>query len=322
MSTEPVEPSVGGNQATQSSVLSPQSSYSYLTHLECTYCDARLAADELRTVCPECGKVLYPRYDLAAAGRAMTREALAARPFDLWRYHEVLPVRDPANAVSLGEGGTPLLPLPRFGARIGLPGLLAKDEGLNPTASFKSRGLCMAISRAKELGARAVAIPSAGNAAAAMAAYAARAGLAAYVFMPKDTPPTMPAECAAYGAHVYLVDGLINDCGAIVREHAGPRGWFDVSTLKEPYRVEGKKTMGYELAEQLGWTLPDVIVYPTGGGTGIVGVWKAFEELEALGLIGSKRPRMVSVQAEGCSPIVRAFESGQRFAEPWKEAHT
>ncbi len=296
--------------------------HSYMTHLECTYCGARLEADELRTVCPECGKVLYPRYDLAAAAGAMTREALAARPFDLWRYHEVLPVRDPANAVSLGEGGTPLLPLPRFGARIGVPGLLAKDEGLNPTASFKSRGLCMAISRAKELGATAVAIPSAGNAASAMSAYAARAGLAAYVFMPKDTPATMPAECAAYGAQVYLVDGLINDCGKIVRENTAAKGWFDVSTLREPYRAEGKKTMGYELAEQLGWTVPDVIVYPTGGGTGIVGMWKAFAELEEMGFIGPARPKMVCVQAEGCAPIVRAFEAGERHAPLWEGAHT
>jgi threonine synthase len=200
--------------------------------------------------------------------------------------------------------------------------LFAKDEGLNPTGSFKSRGLCMAVSRAKELGARAVAAPSAGNAASAMAAYAARAGLPAYVFMPEDTPPIMKGECAAYGAHVYLVKGLINDAGKIVRDNAAARGWFDVSTLKEPYRAEGKKTMGFELAEQFGWSLPDVIVYPTGGGTGIVGMWKAFAELEAMGFIGPERPRMVSVQSDGCAPIVRAFEAGERHAPLWEGAHT
>ncbi len=296
--------------------------YSYLTHLDCTYCGATYSADDLHTLCPACGKVLYPRYDLAGAAAAMTREALAERPFGLWRYHEVLPVRNPANVVTLGEGGTPLLPLERFGASIGVPGLLAKDEGLNPTASFKARGLCMAISRAKELGVRAVAIPSAGNAASAMSAYAARAGMAAYVFMPQDTPPIMKAECAVYGAHVYLVDGLINDAGKIVRENGGARGWFDVSTLKEPYRVEGKKTMGYEIADQLGWTLPDVIIYPTGGGTGIVGMWKAFAEMEAMGLIGPERPKMVCVQSEGCAPIVRAFEEGERHAPLWQGART
>ncbi len=296
--------------------------HSYLTHLECTNCGATYAADERHTLCPACAKVLYPRYDLRAAGKALTREALARRPFTLWRYHEVLPVRDPANVVTLGEGGTPLLPLARFGAAVGVPGLMAKDEGLNPTGSFKARGLCMAISRAKELGIAAVAIPSAGNAASAMAAYAARAGLAAYVFMPQDTPPIMKGECAAYGARVYLVDGLINDAGKIVREHAAARGWFDVSTLKEPYRVEGKKTMGYEIAEQLGWELPEVIVYPTGGGTGIVGMWKAFAEMEALGLIGPARPKMVCVQSDGCAPIVRAFERGEDHAPLWPGAHT
>jgi threonine synthase len=296
--------------------------YSFLTHLECTACGKEHDADERHTLCPACAKVLYPRYDLAGAAGALTREALAARPWDLWRYHEVLPVRDPAHAVTLGEGGTPLLPLPRYGAAIGLPGLLAKDESLNPTASFKARGLCMAISRAKELGVRAVAIPSAGNAAAALAAYAARAGLAAYVFMPKDTPAIMRAECAAYGAQVYLVDGLINDAGKIVREHGGGRGWFDVSTLKEPYRVEGKKTMGYEIAERLGWALPDAIVYPTGGGTGIVGMWKAFAEMEALGLIGPARPKMICVQADGCAPIVHAFARGEAHAPLWAGART
>ena len=296
--------------------------YSTLTHLECTFCGTPHAADTLQTVCTACGKVLYARYDLAAARATMTRDALARRPFTLWRYHEVLPVRDPAFVFTLGEGGTPLLPVPRFGAAIGLPGLLAKDESGNPTGSFKARGMAVAIARAKELGARAVAAPSAGNAASAMTAYAARAGLPAYVFMPQDAPTIMQAECVAYGAHVYLVDGLINDAGKIVREHSAARGWFDVSTLKEPYRAEGKKTMGYELAEQLDWTLPDAIIYPTGGGTGIVGMWKAFAELEELGLIGPERPKMICVQAVGCAPIVEAFNRGERHAPLFAGART
>ena len=295
---------------------------SYLTHLDCTFCGKTYSADELQTICPNCGKVLYARYDLEAAGRSMTKEALASRPFTMWRYREVLPVRDAANVVTLGEGGTPLLPMARFGGAIGLPRLLAKDEGGNPTGSFKARGMAMAISKAKELGARAVAAPSAGNAASAMSAYAARAGLAAYVFMPQDTPHIMKAECTAYGAHVYLVDGLINDAGKIVRENSAARGWFDVSTLKEPYRQEGKKTMGYEIAEQLGWTLPDAIIYPTGGGTGIVGMWKAFAEMEAMGLIGPQRPQMIAVQSDGCAPIVNAFRAGERHAPLFANAHT
>lgn len=295
---------------------------SYLLDLVCTACGAEHDAGRLQTVCPHCGKVLYPRYDLQRAAQAMTKEALASRPFTLWRYREVLPVLADDNVVTLGEGGTPLLPMTRYGASIGVDGLLAKDEGLNPTGSFKARGLCMAVSRAKELGAPAVAIPSAGNAASAMAAYAARADIPAYVFMPQDTPTIMQAECAAYGAHVYLVAGLINDAGKIVRENSAAQGWFDVSTLKEPYRVEGKKTMGYELAEQLGWTLPDVIIYPTGGGTGIVGMWKAFDEMEQMGLIGSARPKMVVVQSAGCAPIVKAFEDGEQHAPLWSGAQT
>jgi len=296
--------------------------YSYLTHLECTFCGATYEANELQTICAKCGKVLYARYNLAAARDAMTKEALASRPFTLWRYHEVLPVLDPANVVALGEGGTPLLPLSHFGQTIGLPKLLAKDESGNPTGSFKARGMALAISRAKELGAHAVAAPSAGNAASAMSAYAARAGLPAYVFMPQDTPTIMKAECTAYGAHVYLVDGLINDAGKIVRENSAARGWFDVSTLKEPYRAEGKKTMGYEIAEQLGWELPDAIIYPTGGGTGIVGMWKAFAEMEELGLIDSRRPKMICVQSTGCAPIVEAFERGERHAPLFEDAQT
>ncbi len=295
---------------------------SYLTHLECTACGATYPADRLATTCPACAKVLYARYDLAAAARQMTKAALASRPWNLWRYAEILPVRDPDAAPRLGEGGTPLLAVPALGRAFDLDRLMVKDEGRNPTGSFKARGLAMAVARAKELGARAVAIPSAGNAAAAMAAYAARAGLPAHVVMPADTPAAIRAECHALGARVMLVAGLINDAGKIVRENAAARGWFDVSTLKEPYRVEGKKTMGLELAEELGWRLPDAIVYPTGGGTGIVGMWKAFAELEAMGLIGPKRPKMIVVQAEGCAPIVRAYERGERQAPLWEDAAT
>jgi len=295
---------------------------SHLTHLECTACGATFDHARLTKTCPDCGKVLYARYDLDAAAREMTPEALSRRAWNLWRYGEILPVQDAANRLTLGEGGTPILPAPTLGRRFGLSRLAVKDEGLNPTGSFKARGLGMAVSRAKELGAEAVAIPSAGNAAAAMAAYAARAGLPAVVAMPADAPAVMQAECLAYGARVLLVDGLINDAGAVIRDGSARHGWFDVSTLKEPYRAEGKKTMGLELAEQLGWRLPDVIIYPTGGGTGIVGMWKAFAELQALGLIGSERPRMVVVQAAGCAPIARAFADGERHAPAWQDAAT
>lgn len=295
---------------------------SYLTHLECTACGETYEADQLITTCPACGKVLYAKYDLAAAAKAMTPDVLAARPWNLWRYFEIMPVQDPAHALTIGEGGTPLLDAPVLAHDLGFQQILIKDEGQNPTGSFKSRGLGAAISRAKELGATAVAIPSAGNAAAAMSAYAARGGLDAYVFMPADTPEVMVAECFVYGANVFLVDGLINDAGKIVREGAGDRGWFDVSTLKEPYRAEGKKTMGLEIAEQLGWRVPDAIIYPTGGGTGIVGMWKAFDELEQMGLIGSKRPKMIVVQSDGCAPIVRAFAARKRHADLWEGAQT
>jgi threonine synthase len=295
---------------------------SCLAGLRCTSCGEAYPADEIHTTCPACGKVLFAEYDLARAARTLTPEALSSRPWMLWRYHELMPVRDPASRLTLGEGGTPLLRAERLGQALGLSRLWLKDESQNPTGSFKARGLAAAISRAKELGARAVAIPSAGNAAAAMSAYAARAGLPAYVFMPEDTPAAMPAECRAYGARVFLVRGLINDCGRVVRAGTERFGWMDVSTLKEPYRAEGKKTMGMELAEQLGWRLPDAIVYPTGGGTGIVGMWKAFDELEQIGLIGPHRPRMIVVQAEGCAPIVRAFRAGVRHANPWPEART
>jgi threonine synthase len=291
-------------------------------HLECTRCGKTYDSERLHRLSPCCEKPLYPRYDLEAIGRRLRREDLAGRGADLWRYAELLPVRDPANAVRLGEGWTPLLDVPRLAARLGMERVWIKDEGQNPTASFKARGLCMAISRAKELGIGEVALPSAGNAGSATAAYAAAAGIRAHVVVPADTPVPIVEEIRALGADLELLEGLITDCGARVAEGVREHGWFDLSTLKEPYRVEGKKTMGYELAEQLGWTLPDVIVYPTGGGTGLVGMWKAFEEMERLGWIGPARPRMVSVQAAGCAPIVRAWEAGDDAAAPWEGAHT
>jgi threonine synthase len=295
---------------------------SHLSHLECTACARRQDADRLHTVCPACGKVLYARYDLDAVRRVLPREALRDRAPTLWRYREVLPVRDARAVVTLGEGMTPLLPASRLGAALGCSSLLVKEEGLNPTGSFKARGQAVAVSRAVELGAHALAIPSAGNAGGAMAAYAARAGVPAHVFMPRDVPAANVVECVLYGARVALVAGLISDCGRLVRQGTTSRGWFDLSTLREPYRQEGKKTMGYELAEQLGWSLPDVILYPTGGGTGIVGMWKAFDEMQRLGWIDGRRPKMISVQAAGCAPIVRALDAGARHAEPWGDART
>ncbi len=295
---------------------------SCLVDLTCSYCGQRYDADKLQTTSPCCGKVLLANYDLERAATTLTPANLAERPWTLWRYEELLPLRERANVLTLGEGGAPLLSVANLGRELGLSRLLIKDEGQNPTGSFKARGLAVAVSRAKELGATVLAIPSAGNAAAAMSAYAARGGLAAKVAMPRDTPPAMIAECVAYGADVTLVDGLIDDCGKLIRERSAEEGWFDVSTLKEPYRAEGKKTMGLELAEQLGWRLPDAIIYPTGGGTGIVGMWKAFAELEAMGLIGPKRPKMIVVQAANCAPIVRAFEQGERHAPKWENATT
>jgi threonine synthase len=301
---------------------------SFLSHLECTACGLRHDAERLQTVCTACGKVLYARYDLDGVRQSVTPADFATRRWDMWRYAELLPVRDVANVVSLGEGLTPLVELRRDAARaVGLERgtVLLKDEGQNPTASFKARGLSAAVSRARELGATSIALPSAGNAGAAAAAYAAAAGLKAHVAMPRDVPDLNRVEASMYGADVTLVDGLISDAGRLIRERAPLHGWFDVSTLKEPYRQEGKKTMGIELADQGGWgqtCLPDVIVYPTGGGTGIVGMRKAFDELEALGWIGPQRPRMVVVQADGCAPIVRAFQLGARYAEPWENAQT
>jgi len=296
---------------------------SYLTHLECGHCAARHDADVLQNLCRECGKPLLARYDTdGARADGFTPARLVDRPPTMWRYAEMLPVRDEDFRLCLGEGGTPLVRAGRLGAELGFETLLLKDEGTNPTTSFKARGLGMAVSRAWELGVRAVSIPSAGNAAGAMSAYAALAGLESHVFMPRDVPRPFISECKALGAQVNLVDGLITDCGRIAAEGVMEHGRFDISTLKEPYRLEGKKTMGYELAEQLDWQLPDVIVYPTGGGTGLVGMWKAFAEMEALGWIDARRPRMVSVQAEGCAPMVRAFDAGEEFATPWEGAHT
>jgi threonine synthase len=293
-----------------------------ITHLECAACGLEHEAQRLHNLCRECGKPLLVRYDLERAGRNLTKESLSGRRADMWRYREVLPVESDENIVTLGEGWTPLLRTERLGQQLGLRNLFIKDESQNPTQSFKARGMTTAVSMAKELGVRKLAVPSAGNAAGALAAYAARAGLECFIFMPKDTPRANVVECEQTGAHVTLMDGLITDCGAEVGRRKEAEGWFDVSTLKEPYRIEGKKTLGYELAEQLDWKLPDVIIYPTGGGTGLIGMWKAFDEMEKLGWIGPKRPRMVTVQAAGCAPIVRAFEEGKRFADEFPDAAT
>jgi threonine synthase len=292
-----------------------------MTHLECTRCGATHSPAQLINLCT-CGGILYPRYDLAALRGTYDREEVKDGPPTLWRYRRVLPVRDQVNVISLAEGFTPMFQAYRRGPFQPYTALYIKDEGPNPTASFKARGMSPAMSMAKLLGAKAVALPSAGNAGSAAAAYAAAAGLATHVFMPDDTPSLIVSECIAYGAHVYLVKGLINVCGRLVGTGVATRGWFDLSTLKEPYRVEGKKTMGYEVAEQLGWELPDWIFYPTGGGTGLVGMWKAFAEMEALGWIGPQRPRMVSVQAAGCQPIVKAFAEGKPDSVLHENAHT
>jgi threonine synthase len=294
-----------------------------VTHLECALCGKEHEARTLQNLCRECGKPLLVRYDLESAARTLKPSSLADRESSLWRYREVLPVEDWANIVSFGEGWTPLLNAQRLGAKLPIAlNLYIKDEGQNPTQSFKARGMTLAISMAKEFGVKKVAVPSAGNAAGAMAVYAARAGMEAHIFMPLDTPKANIIECEQTGANITLVDGLITDCGKIVAERKEAEGWFDVSTLKEPYRVEGKKTMGYELGEQLNWELPDVILYPTGGGTGLIGMWKAFDEMEQMGWIGSKRPKMVSVQSSTCAPIVRAFENGERFADEFENAAT
>jgi threonine synthase len=294
-----------------------------VTHLECALCGLRHEARVLQNLCRECGKPLLVRYDLERAASELSKDSLKTREKSLWRYREVLPVEDLVNIVSLGEGGTPLFRTANLASRLNIPiNLYIKDEGQNPTQSFKARGMTAAISMAKELGVSKAAVPSAGNAAGALAAYAAKAGIEANIFMPADTPRANIIECEQTGANVTLIDGLITDCGKIVAERKDSEGWFDVSTLKEPYRVEGKKTLGYELAEQMDWELPDVIVYPTGGGTGLIGMWKAFDEMEQMGWIGSHRPRMVTVQSATCAPIVRAFNSGERFAEEFENAAT
>ena len=295
---------------------------STLSHLECSSTGATYPADVVANLSPASGRPLLARYDLERAATTMTREALRRRSATLWRYEEVLPVQRRDAVITLGEGWTPLVAAVGLGVTVGVPDLWIKDESLNPTGSFKARGLALAVSRAYELGVGELAIPSAGNAAGAAAAYAAVAGLRLHVFMPADVPELFQVECRVLGAEVTLVDGLITDCGARVRAGVEAHGWFDLSTLKEPYRAEGKKTMGYELAEQFDWELPDVVIYPTGGGTGMVGMWKAFDEMEQMGLIGGHRPRMVTVQAAGCAPIVRAFESGAAHADPWENAHT
>lgn len=284
--------------------------------LECSRCKKRYEKGKLYNVCSDCGKPLLVRYDLDRVGKTLTPRSLLSKVPSLWRYREVLPVERDESVVSLGEGWTPLLEARRLGEGLGMPDLYIKDESSNPTGSFKARGMTVAVSMARELGVKRLAVPSAGNAAAALAAYAARGGLEAHIYMPRDVPKANIIECMECGADVVLVDGFINDCARRLAEKTEKEGWFDLSTLNEPYRIEGKKTMGYELAEQLDWALPDVIFYPTGGGTGLIGMWKAFEEMQQMGWVGAKRPRMISVQAEGCAPIVSAFEAGTEFARP------
>ena len=293
----------------------------FVTHLECSATGERYPADELHNL-SRAGKPLLVRYDLAGVKKSLSRTALAQRPHDLWRYRELLPVRRVENIVSLGEAITPIVAMPKLAKKMTAAEILVKDEGRLPTGSFKARGLAMAVSMAKALGVTHMAMPTNGNAGAALAAYASRAGIKTTVFCPQDTPEVNVREIALQGAIVYRVNGLIDDCGKIVMQGQAKVGWFDTSTLKEPYRIEGKKTMGLELAEQLGWELPDVVLYPTGGGTGLIGMWKAFAELEAIGFIGKKRPRMVAVQAAGCAPIVRAYDAGVEHAPRWEDAQT
>jgi threonine synthase len=293
-----------------------------VTHLYCSACHKEYEPKKLYNLCAACGKPLLVAYDLEKAAATLTKESLKSRVPTLWRYAEALPVENVENRLSLGEGMTPLHKAERLGAKYGLKNLYIKDESLNPTQSFKARGMALAVSMAKELGVTKVAAPSAGNAAGALSAYASLAGMECHIFVPRDTPKACIIECEVLGANVNLVDGLITDCGRIVGERKEAEGWFDVSTLKEPYRIEGKKTMGYEIAEQLNWTLPDVVLYPTGGGTGLVGMWKAFDEMEQMGWIDSRRPRMISVQSIGCAPIVKAFHEGENFADEFPNAHT
>lgn len=293
----------------------------FVSHLSCWGCGRQIPAEQLVNLCP-CGKPLRVEYDLDRVREAVSRDEWTKRPPGLWRFREMLPLAESEQPVTLGEGATPLLPAPRIAELVGVERIYIKDEALNPTGSFKARGMTAAVTMARVLGARSLAVPSAGNAGGALAAYAAAAGLSAHVFMPHDAPQANRIECELAGAEVTLIDGLIHDCARALAERKETQGWFDVSTLKEPYRVEGKKTLGYELAEQLGWTLPDVIIYPTGGGTGLIGMAKAFDEMEALGWIGSNRPRFVVVQSTGCAPIVRAFDEGRESAGLWEGANT
>ena len=295
---------------------------SHFTHLECSRCAQTYDLNVPQNLCTACGKPLFPRYALDKIAQTWDKSSLSGREPSMWRYAELLPVIDSRHIVSLNESMTPLLPAQRLAAILGLEALWVKDESRLPTGSFKARGLAMAVSKAKELGLTKLAIPSAGNAATALSSYAAQAGMEAHIFMPQDAPPFNRNTCQLAGANVTLIDGLITDAGKIVAERKEDEGWFDVSTLKEPYRVEGKKTMGLEIAEQFNWELPDVIIYPTGGGTGIVGMWKVFQELEAIGWIDGKRPRMISVQSAGCAPIVKAWQEGATEAEPWANAQT
>ena len=295
--------------------------WSFLSHLECPRCHETYSADAARNLCG-CGSPLLARYDLDQARRQWRREDLTGRAPSLWRYHELLPVSRAEQVVSLGEGMTPIVPLPRLGADLGMPRLWLKDEGLLPTGTFKARGAAVGVSRARELGVQIMAMPTNGNAGGAWATYAARAGLRAVIVMPEQAPAITRTECVLAGARLYLIPGLINDAGRMVAEAVAREGWYDVSTLKEPYRIEGKKTMGYEIAEQMGWRLPDVIIYPTGGGVGLIGMYKAFREMQAMGWIEGPLPRLVAVQATGCAPIVRAFAAGAAESEPWADAHT
>jgi len=296
---------------------------SFLESLVCTFCKKEYDSNEKHTTCPSCRKVLFPKYDLMKIQQNISlKEKIQNRRYDIWRFNEMMPVFDSQFHYTLGEGWTPLLILKNAGNKLGLKNLFLKDEGQNPTGTFKSRGLCAAVSKGTELGIKDFVIPTAGNAGAALAAYAACAGAKAHVFIPEDTPKFLQNEVIAMGGDLQKVPGLITDAAQQVNKAVDRKGWFDVSTLKEPYRVEGKKTMGIELVEQFGWTIPDVIIYPTGGGTGIVGMWKAFNELDSLGIIGSERPRMVSVQATGCAPIVKAFQEKKKTAAYWENAHT
>ena len=296
--------------------------YSTFLHLECSECGEVYPKDDLLNLCPACRRPLLARYDLERARRLLPRGDLTDCGPNMWRYHEILPVESEANVLSLGEGWTPLWQAKRLGRLLGFSRLYVKDESPNPTGSFKARGMSAALSKAMERGVARVALPTAGNAGGAAAAYSAKAGIEAFVFMPMDTPAAFPTECEQYGAVVEKVDGLIDDCGRIVAERQSREGWFDLSTLKEPYRVEGKKTMGYELAEQFAWELPDAIIFPTGGGTGIIGLWKAFAEMEQLGWIDARRPRLIAVQAQGCAPLVRAFAQECEKADPFANAYT